>query len=81
MMKKKKLYITKPRYSEKILPVLWLLVISRFHCTEVLFHIFYYYRGEGNRSLYRSLRYIEVLFPKRAAKMIDGSKKRKRQCF
>ena len=29
---KKNQDITKPRYSEQILPVLWALVISRFHC-------------------------------------------------
>ena len=27
---------------------------------DVLFHIFYYYWGKENRSLYRGLRYIEV---------------------
>ena len=29
---KKNLDIKKPRYSEQISPVHWLLVISRFHC-------------------------------------------------
>ena len=32
-------------------------VISRF-----FFYIFYFYWGKENRSLYRGLRYIEVLF-------------------
>ena len=30
---KKNLEITKPRYSELILPVPWPFVTSRFHCT------------------------------------------------
>ena len=30
---KKNLDITKPLYSEQILPVPWAFVISRFHCT------------------------------------------------
>ena len=29
---KKNLNITKPRYFEQILPVPWLLAMSRFHC-------------------------------------------------
>ncbi len=32
----KNLDITKPRYSEHILPVPWPFVISRFHCTKCL---------------------------------------------
>ena len=32
---KKYLDITKPRYSEHILPVHWPFVISRFHCTQI----------------------------------------------
>ena len=31
----KNLDITKPRYSEQILPVPWQFVISRFHCTLI----------------------------------------------
>ena len=34
--------------------------IKRFRYIEVLFHMFYYYWGKENRSLYRWLRYIEV---------------------
>ena len=30
--------------------------------TEVLFHIFHYYLGKENRSLYRGLRFIEVRY-------------------
>ena len=32
---KKYLDITKPRYSEHILPLHWPFVISRFHCTQI----------------------------------------------
>ena len=32
---KKDLNITKPRYSEQILPVPWHFVISRFHCGQI----------------------------------------------
>ena len=38
-----------------------LYAITRFCFIEVLFHIFYYYWGKKFRSLYRELRYIEVL--------------------
>ena len=31
----KNLYLTKPRYSEQILPVSWSFIISRFHCNLV----------------------------------------------
>ena len=37
-----------------------LLAITRFRYIEVLSHMFYYYWGKENRSLYRWLRYIEV---------------------
>ena len=37
---KKNLDITKPRYSEHILPVPWPFGISTFYRYEVLFHIF-----------------------------------------
>ena len=33
---KKNLDITKARYSEQILPVHWLFVVSRFHCIRYL---------------------------------------------
>ena len=35
-----------------------LFAITRFHCSEVLFHAFYYCWGEGYSSFYRGL-YIE----------------------
>ena len=34
-------------------------LITKFRYIEVLFHIFYYYWGEENHSLYRALHYIE----------------------
>ena len=51
-----------PRYNEG--PRDWqnLFAITRFCYIEVLFHIFYYYRGKENRSLYRGLRYLEVRY-------------------
>ena len=33
---------------------------TRFRYIEVLFHLFYCYRGKENRSSYAGLRYIEV---------------------
>lgn len=45
-----KLDITKGHETDKMCP----------RYTEVLFHLFYHYRGEEHRSLYRELRYIEV---------------------
>ena len=39
-----------------------LFAITSFRYIEVLFHIFYYYWGEENRSLYRGLRYIVVRY-------------------
>ena len=50
-----------PRYNE--VPRDWqnVFAITRFRYT-VLFHIFYYYWGKENRSLYRGLRYIEVRY-------------------
>ena len=50
-----------PRYNEG--PRDWqnLFAITRFRYIEVLFHIFCYYWGKDNRSLYRGL-YIEVLY-------------------
>ena len=49
---KKDLDITKPRYSEQILPAPWLFVIS----VEVPLY-YNFSRAEENRSLYRGLRY------------------------
>ena len=37
-----------------------LFAVARYPYIEVLFHIFHYYWGNENRSLYRGLRYIEV---------------------
>ena len=56
-------YTVEPRYNKwrtanglaKICSLQRGFVISRF-----LFHMFYYYWGKENRSLYRGLRYIEV---------------------
>ena len=50
------------RYNE--VPIDWqhLFAITKFRYVEVLFHIFYYFWGKENRSLYRGLRYIEVRF-------------------
>ena len=50
-----------PRFNEGSVPN-WqnLLALTRpIRYIEVLFHIFYYYRGEENHSLYRELHYIE----------------------
>ena len=53
-----------PRYNE--VPRDWqnVFVITRFRYIEVRFHIFYYYSGKQNRSLYRGLRYMEVRYIK-----------------
>ena len=50
--------ITKPRYNEQI--------YNKFCYIEELFHVFYYYGGKVNRSLYQRLRYnnIEVHYIK-----------------
>ena len=48
--------ITKPRYNEQF--------YNRFCYIEELFHLFYYYGGKVNRSLYQSPRYIEVHYTK-----------------
>ena len=37
-----------------------MIAITRFRYIQVLFHIFYYYWGKENRSLYRGLRCIEA---------------------
>ena len=39
-----------------------LFAITRSRYIDVLFHIFYYYWGKENRSLYRGLRYKEVRY-------------------
>ena len=39
-----------------------LFAITRSRYIEVLFHMFYYYWGRENRSLYRGLRYKEVRY-------------------
>ena len=56
----------KSRYNEGQRPD-WqnLFAIPRFRYIDVLFHIFYYYCGKENRSLYwlyRGLCYIEVRY-------------------
>ena len=50
------------RYNDLARDWQHLFAMKRFRYIEVLFHIFYYYWGEGNRSLYRGLRYIEVCY-------------------
>ena len=39
-----------------------MFAFMKFRYFEVLFHIFYYYWGKENRSLYRGLRYMEVRY-------------------
>ena len=51
-----------PRYNEGTTGLQNLFAITRFRYMEVLFHIFYYYWGEENRSLNWGLRYIEVRY-------------------
>ena len=59
-------FTVEPRYNER--PRGWqnLFTITRFRYVKVLFHIFFYYWGKENCSLYRALlrcievRYIEV---------------------
>ena len=53
-----------PRCNEGPGPGDWqnLFSVTRFRYMEVLFHIFYYYGGKENRSLYRGLRYSEVSY-------------------
>ena len=41
-----------------------LFVITKFRYIEERFHVFYYYGGKVNRSLYQRLRYIEVHYIK-----------------
>ena len=51
-----------PQYNK--VPMDWknLFAIPRLGYIEILFHIFCYYKGQENRSLYRGLRYIEVCY-------------------
>ena len=51
-----------PQYNEGPRDGQNLFAITRFRYIEVDFHIFYYYWGKENRSLYRGLRYIEVRY-------------------
>ena len=51
-----------PRYNEGLRQNA--LAIPRFRYIEVLFHIFYYYWGKEDCSLYPGLRYIEVRYIK-----------------
>ena len=51
-----------PRYKEGLRQNA--LAIPKFRHIEVLFHIFYYYWGKEDCSLYPGLRYIEVRYIK-----------------
>ena len=51
-----------PRFNEGSRDWQFLFAIRRFRFIEVLFHIFYYYWGKENRSLYRERRYIEIRY-------------------
>ena len=55
------LWTVEPRYNEGSRDWQNLFAIKRFRYMEVLFHMFYCYWGKENRSLYRGLRYIEVV--------------------
>ena len=64
-----------PRYNERSRDWQILFAITRFRYIEVLFHIFYYYWGKENRSLYRGHRCIKVHyieFPLYNKKAISG---------
>ena len=39
-----------------------MFALTRFCYIEVLFHMFYFYWGRENRSLYQGVHYIEVCF-------------------
>ena len=56
------LLAVEPQYNEGPRDGQNLFAITRFRYIEVDFHIFYYYRGKENRSLYRGLLYIEVRY-------------------
>ena len=56
------LLAVEPQYNEGPTDGQNLFAITRFRYIEVDFHIFYYYRGKENRSLYRGLLYIEVRY-------------------
>ena len=55
-----------PRYTEVPGDCQNLFVITKFRYIEERFHVFYYYGGKVNRSLYQRLRYnnIEVHYIK-----------------
>ena len=53
-------FTVEPRFNEGSRDWQFLFAIRRFRFIEVLFHIFYYYWGKENRSLYRGRRYIET---------------------
>jgi len=55
-------HTVEPRCNEGPRDWKYLFAITRFRYIEVLFHIFSYYWGKENRSLYRGLRYIEVRY-------------------
>ena len=52
----------KPQYNKGRREWQNLFAIMRFCYIEVLFHLFYYYQGKENRSLYRVLHYIEFRY-------------------
>ena len=51
-----------PRYKEVPRDLQNMFATTKFRYIEVLFHIFYYYWGRQDRSLYRGLRYMEVRY-------------------
>ena len=55
--------IVEPQYNEGPRDWQTLFAITRFRYIEVLFHVFCYYWGKDNRSLYRGL-YVEVRYIK-----------------
>ena len=59
---KSKRRTVEPRYNEGPKDCQNLFALARFRYIEVLFHIFYYYWGKENRSLYRGRRYIKVRY-------------------
>ena len=55
-------HTVEPQYNK--VPLDWqnLFAVPWLRCIKILFHIFYYYWGQENRSLLRGLRYIEVCY-------------------
>ena len=73
---KKNLDITKPRYSEQIFPVPWPFVMSRFHCTTIIWGLiilgFYYVGFPEKRALVLSF-HISLLVIGWKIKSLNGS--------